>query len=312
VSGATIAANLTQRLAARLAEAIRPSIESLNRRMPQTLRFSLEHDRWKVAQSIAEIAREFSARVPSEISEGAAAVAAYREGNEDPLWRWAEDLIDRKPDPFMRVKLGSDVTKLGDGLTVQYTFALIKAHRLRLEESTRTRQGARVSTQVFESMSKSSKRDYMQALRSYEQPPNETLREMILGAVFSLDANMPLDDLRPKVQKIIRDDNRLLAQTRKPDEDTDGAKRAKIGSVDKLAEAGKEFEDLRDLAAFAQMEEERRALTRLGEIGLTPREWELAQLQLAGFHPEEIADKLNISRSTVDVHIHNIYKKLSA
>ena len=47
----------------------------------------------------------------------------------------------------MRVKLGSDVRMLGDDLTVQHTFALIKAHRLRLEEATRTRQGARVSTQ---------------------------------------------------------------------------------------------------------------------------------------------------------------------
>lgn len=280
--------------------------------MVQTLRLSLDHYRREVAHSVAEFAREFIGRVPSEITEGATALAAYHEGDESPLWKWVEDFIDRSPDSFMRVKVGSDVRTLGDDLTVAYAFSLLKAHKLRLEEKTRASHGERVSKQLYESMRKSQKRDYMQALQGYQRPPKEMLKSILPGAVVSLDENLPLDDLRPEVQKIIRDDNRLLAHTRKPEKDRYGAKRAKIDSVDALAEAGKEFEDLRDLAAFALVEEERRVLTRLGEVGLTPREWELAQLQLAGFHPEEIADKLNISRSTVDVHIHNIYKKLSA
>jgi hypothetical protein len=141
--------------------------------------------------------------VPWEVKEGAAAVAAYREGDEGPLWDWVEELIDRKPDPFMRVKVGSDVTKLGDDLTVQHTFALLKAHKRRVDESTRARQGERVSKQLYERMDKSPRRDYMKALEGYETPPNETLKKVLPGAVFSLDENMPLYDLRPKVQKMI-------------------------------------------------------------------------------------------------------------
>jgi DNA-binding NarL/FixJ family response regulator len=49
---------------------------------------------------------------------------------------------------------------------------------------------------------------------------------------------------------------------------------------------------------------------RLAEIGLTPRETEIAKLGGQGVRTAEISRRLNISPGTVKLHLHQVYKKL--
>jgi len=43
--------------------------------------------------------------------------------------------------------------------------------------------------------------------------------------------------------------------------------------------------------------------------GLTPRQWEVAQLVAQGLSNPEIAERLFLSRSTVESHVHTILEK---
>ena len=49
---------------------------------------------------------------------------------------------------------------------------------------------------------------------------------------------------------------------------------------------------------------------KLGDYDLTPREMELSKVLIKGQTREEIAEKLFISKNTVDTHVKNIYKKM--
>jgi two-component system, LuxR family, response regulator FixJ len=66
----------------------------------------------------------------------------------------------------------------------------------------------------------------------------------------------------------------------------------------------------RDSLAHAQQRSRLDAINRLSR--LTPRETEIAEMIVAGMPSKKIAVALNLSEKTVDVHRHNIIKKVSA
>ena len=52
--------------------------------------------------------------------------------------------------------------------------------------------------------------------------------------------------------------------------------------------------------------------TRLGQLGITPRELEILEAMAAGFSNREIAEKLFVSENTVKTHAARLFDKLSA
>ena len=52
--------------------------------------------------------------------------------------------------------------------------------------------------------------------------------------------------------------------------------------------------------------------SRLGELGITPRELEILEAIAAGFSNREIAERLFVSENTVKTHTGRLFEKLSA
>lgn len=52
--------------------------------------------------------------------------------------------------------------------------------------------------------------------------------------------------------------------------------------------------------------------SRLGELGITPRELEILEAIAAGFSNREIAERLFVSENTVKTHTARLFEKLSA
>ncbi len=55
-----------------------------------------------------------------------------------------------------------------------------------------------------------------------------------------------------------------------------------------------------------------RNASRLGELGITPRELEILEAIAAGFSNREIAERLFVSENTVKTHTARLFEKLSA
>ena len=52
--------------------------------------------------------------------------------------------------------------------------------------------------------------------------------------------------------------------------------------------------------------------TRLGQLGITPREFEILEAMAAGFSNREISERLFVSENTVKTHAARLFDKLSA
>jgi len=147
----------------------------------------------------------------------------------------------------------------------------------------------------------------MQALAGYGDSRKRILKRVLPGVVFSVGEDVPLEDLRRQAQKLIRDDNRLLWQTRKLEKNRQGIEERKIISLDL---SGKEFEDELDLASFLRMQDEQRQQNLMRRADLSPREWQIVELQRDLYSRAEMASRLGITESAVNAHASNAGKKL--
>ena len=133
------------------------------------------------------------------------------------------------------------------------------------------------------------------------------LERVLPGVVFSVGEDVPLEELRRQAQKHIKDDNRLLWQTRKLQMNSQGIEERKIISLDP---SGKEFEDELDLAFFLRMQDEQRQHNLMRRADLSPREWQIVELQRELYSRAEMASRLGITESAVNAHVSNAGKKL--
>jgi DNA-binding CsgD family transcriptional regulator len=147
----------------------------------------------------------------------------------------------------------------------------------------------------------------MQALAEYKDSPKQMLKRVLPSVVFSVGEDVPLEELRRQTQKLIKDDNRLLWQTRKLEKNRQGIEERKIISLDSL---GKEFEDELDLAFFLRMQDEQRQHNLMRRADLSSREWQIVELQRELYSRAEMAARLGITESAVYAHVSNAGKKI--
>jgi len=263
-----------------------------------------------------------------EVRAATEAVMAYLEGDEEPIralvdkWLVKERPAKGKAKPprrsnaFHKTKLERDYLVHGEQLPIPLVVGFLKVWEERLGQRARAGRIEELSKELERSIKKSPNRDYMQALRGYEEPEKRMLSRVLPGAVVDVGEDKPLEKLRPETQKLIKSDSRLLYQTRAPQELKDGTEQGRIVPLDA---PGKEHEDELDLEDFARIEKERRR-DNLGEL-LSPTELELVHFWRGGYAREEgesttpqqrAMAEFGMARATVDAHVRNIKRKLGA
>jgi DNA-binding CsgD family transcriptional regulator len=246
-----------------------------------------------------------------EAVELIAAIDALQCGDKNELRAWVEEHYGSKPDTILVAQLRSDIPPITSGpdagAIIVYTRARADGLRSRRDRDRRVRTNGERTQQLYTQLPKSNNLDYMQALAEYEDSPKQMLKRVLPGVVFSVGEDVPLEDLRRQAQKLIKDDNRLLWQTRKLQMNRQGIEERKIISLDS---SGKEFEDELDLALFLRMQDEQRQLNLMRRAGLSSREWQIVELQRELHSRAEIASRLGITESAVNTHASNAGQKL--
>ena len=246
-----------------------------------------------------------------EAAELIAAIDALQRGNKNEFWAWVEEHYGSKPDTILVALLRGELPPITSGpdagAIIVYTRACADGLRSRRERDRRVSTNDERTEQLYTQLPKSNNLDYMQALAGYEDSPKQMLERVLPGVVYSVGEDVPLEYLRRQAQKLIKDDNRLLWQTRKLEKNTQGIGERKIISLDS---SGKEFEDELDLAFFLRMQDERSQLNLMRRADLSPREWQIVKLQRELYSRADMASRLGITESAVNAHVSNAGKKL--
>ena len=246
-----------------------------------------------------------------EAAELIAAIDALQRGDKNELRAWVQEHYGSKPDtvlvPQLRGELPPITSGPDAGAIIVHTRARADGLRSRRERDRRVRTNGERTQQLYTQLPKSNDLDYMQALAEYEDSTKQMLKRVLPGVVFSVGEDVPLAELRRQAQKLIKDDNRLLWQTRKLQMNSQGIEERKIISLDS---SGKEFEDELDLAFFLRMQDEQRQHNLMRRADLSPREWQIVELQRELYSRAEMASLLGITESAVNTHVSNAGKKL--
>lgn len=285
---------------------------------------ALQAHRTEVANVVASWVRSYTTFVDYELkriqptfeplweaAELIGAIDALQRGDKNELRAWVEEHYGSKPDTILVAQLRSDIPPITSGpdagAIIAYTRARADGLRSRRARDRRIRTNGEQTQRLYTQLPKSNNLDYMQALAEYEDSPKQMLKRVLPGVVFSVGEDVPPENLRRQAQKLIKDDNRLLWQTRKLEKNRQGIEERKIISLDP---SGKEFEDKLDLALFLRMQDERRQLNLMRLADLTPREWQIVELQRELYSRAQMASRLGITESAVNAHASNAGKKL--
>jgi len=246
-----------------------------------------------------------------EAAELIAAMDALQRGDKNELWAWVEEHYGSKPDTILGAQLRGELPPITSnpdaGTIIVHTRARADGLRSRRERDRRVRTNGERTQHLFSQLPKRIDLDYMQALAEYEDSPKQMLKRVLPGVVCSVGEDVPPEYLRRQAQKLIKDDNRLLWRTRKLGKNEHGIEERKIISLDS---SGKEFQDELDLAFFLRMQDEQRQLNLMRRAGLSPREWQIVELQRELYSRAEMASLLGITESAVNAHASNAGKKL--
>src|SRR5215211_4711606 len=240
-----------------------------------------------------------------------AAIDALQRGDKNELWAWLEEHYGSKPDTILGAQLRGELPPMTSdadaGAIIVHTRARADGLRSRRERDRRVRTNGERTQQLYTQLPKSNDRDYLQALAGYKDSPKQMLKRVLPGVVLSVGEDALPENLRRQAQKLIKDDNRLLWQTRKLEKNRQGIEERKIISLDSSV---KEFEDELDLAFFLRMQDEQRQHNLMRRADLTPREWQIVELQRGLYSRAEMASLLGITESAVNTHVSNAGKKL--
>jgi DNA-binding CsgD family transcriptional regulator len=246
-----------------------------------------------------------------EAAELIAAIDALQRGDKKELWAWMEEHYGSKPDTILVAQLRGEMPPITSGpdagAIIVHTRARADGLRSRRERDRRVRTNSDRTQQLYSQLPKSNNLDYMQALAEYKDSPKQMLERVLPGVVCSVGDDVPLKELRRQAQKLIKDDNRLLWQTRKLQMNSQGIEERKIISLDP---SGKEFEDELDLAFFLRMQDEQRQQNLMRRADLSPRERQIVELQRELYSRAEMASLLGITESAVNAHASTAGKKL--
>jgi DNA-binding CsgD family transcriptional regulator len=246
-----------------------------------------------------------------EAAELIAAIDALQREDKNELWAWVEEHYGSKPDTILGAQLRGELPPITSdtdaGAIIVHTRARADGLRSRSERDRRVRTNGERTHHLYTRLPKRNNLDYMQALAGYEDSSKQMLKRVLPGVVFSVGEDVPPEYLRRQAQKHIRDDNRLLWQTRKQGKNRRGTEERKIISLDS---SGKEFEDELDLAYFLRLQDEQRQHNLMRRADLSPREWQIVELQRELYRRAEMAARLGITESAVNAHASNAGKKL--
>jgi DNA-binding CsgD family transcriptional regulator len=246
-----------------------------------------------------------------EAAELIAAIDALQRGDKNELRAWVAEHYGSKLDTILVAQLRGEIPPISSGpdagAIIVHTRARADGLRSRRERDRRVRTNGERTQQLYIQLPKSNNLDYMRALAEYEDSPKQMLKRVLPGVVFSVGEDVPPENLRRQAQKLIKDDNRLLWQTRKLPMNSQGIEERKIISLDS---SGKEFEDELDLAFFLRMQDEQRQHNLMRRAGLTPQEWQIVELQRELYRRAEMASRLGITESAVNTHASNAGQKL--
>jgi DNA-binding CsgD family transcriptional regulator len=246
-----------------------------------------------------------------EAAELIAAIDALQRGDKNELRAWVAEHYGSKPDTILVAQLRGEIPPISSGpdagAIIVHTRARADGLRSRRERDRRVSTNGERTQQLYTQLPKSNDLDYMQALEEYKDSPKQMLKRVLPGIVCNVGEDVPLEDLRRQAQKHIKDDNRPLWQTRKLEKNIQGIEERKIISLDSW---GKEFEDELDLAFFLRMQDEQRQHNLMRRADLTPREWQIVELQRELYSRTEMASLLGITEGAVNAHVSNAGKKL--